>query len=257
MAEMTVKDVIAALKKTKTAILPLAVVEQHGYHLPLSTDIYNATEVSRRVSEKTGAVVAPVLPYSFSGGELPGTINVRPQVMSLMVSDILGELARIGFRNLVVLLGHGGTENLAALKDALRQFTSRTSHVKGLVVSLIPFWEFSPTMMDLFRKGDFHASRGETSLMRYWAPELVRKKIVTDRRSLIEKMMKDPDAYQKKEKILDSPYIIPKTPQRKEIKVGVMGFTDGISADLGKTICDEAVRGICKHIKQIEQKMKR
>jgi len=219
MVEMTVEDVIKALKKTKTALLPLAVVEQHGYHLPLSTDIYNATELSRRVSERTGAVVAPALPYSFSGGELPGTINVRPQVMSLMVSDILAELARIGFRNLVVLLGHGGTENLAALKDALRQFTSRMSHVKGLVVSLVPFWEFSPAMTDLFEKGDFHASRAETSLMLYWAPEQVRKKIVTDKKQLVEEMMKDPDAYQKREKIVESPYVIPRISQRREIKV--------------------------------------
>ena len=59
MENMTVKDVRSAFRDTRTILVPLGVVEQHGYHLPLSTDIHNAYEVCKRVSEKTGSVVAP------------------------------------------------------------------------------------------------------------------------------------------------------------------------------------------------------
>ena len=75
---MTVKEMRAALKKTKTVILPVGVIEQHGYHLPLNTDVYNCYELARLASEKTGCLVAPPLTYTFSGGTLPGTININP-----------------------------------------------------------------------------------------------------------------------------------------------------------------------------------
>ena len=99
MENMTVNEMRQALKKTKTVMVPLGVVEQHGYHLPLSTDIHNAYQIARRVSEKTGSLVAPPLSYSFSGGTLPGTINISPQTMSLVVNDICQSLVEQGFKS--------------------------------------------------------------------------------------------------------------------------------------------------------------
>ena len=83
MEYMTVKDIEEALKKTKTVIIPFGCVEQHGYHLPLSTDMHFASEIPRRAADRLNAVIAPTIPYTFSGGELPGTVNVSPQVFSL------------------------------------------------------------------------------------------------------------------------------------------------------------------------------
>ncbi len=94
MEEMTVNDVRKALKKTKTVLVPLGVLEQHGYHLPLSVDIHNARQISIRVSAETGALVAPALNYAFSGGELPGTINIAPSTTALVVSDICRSRSR-------------------------------------------------------------------------------------------------------------------------------------------------------------------
>lgn len=71
MEYMTVKDMEEALKKIKTVIIPYGCIEQHGYHLPLSTDMY-ITEVAIRAADRLDAIIAPAVPYTFSGGELPG-----------------------------------------------------------------------------------------------------------------------------------------------------------------------------------------
>ena len=74
MAEMTVAEMLHALEETSTVLLPSGGTEQHGYHLPLSTDTIFAEEVAAEVSRRTGCLVMPALNYSFSGGLLAGTV---------------------------------------------------------------------------------------------------------------------------------------------------------------------------------------
>ena len=105
MENMTVKDMEEALSSTRTAVIPVGVVEQHGFHLPLSTDIHNVQEVAKRAAPQMNAVIAPTIPYCYSGGELLGTVNVSPQVFSLYVMDICSEFFHMGFRNIVIFLG--------------------------------------------------------------------------------------------------------------------------------------------------------
>ena len=90
MRHMTVEEVQNYLKTNKTIIIPYALCEQHGYHLPLDVDIRNAEFASVRLAEKLGCITAPVLNYTFSGGMLPGTINVsriRFQTLSVKSSS--------------------------------------------------------------------------------------------------------------------------------------------------------------------------
>lgn len=93
MADMTVKMVRDYLRRKKSIIIPIGVIEQHGYHLPLKTDALQAEHLSRMIGAKTGILVAPVMYQSFSGGECPGTINISPTTMSLVISDMLVSLA--------------------------------------------------------------------------------------------------------------------------------------------------------------------
>lgn len=66
-------------------------------------------------------MVAPSVNYCFSGGELPGTVNVSPNTFGLLISEICSEFIRMGFENIVFFLGHAGTDNLNALKNTLQQ----------------------------------------------------------------------------------------------------------------------------------------
>lgn len=253
MENMTVKDVRSALRKTRTVLVPLGVCEQHGYHLPLSTDIHNALQISIRVSEKTGALVAPPLNYAFSGGELPGTINVSPTVTGLVVTDICRSLALQGFLNIALVLGHGGTENINALKDSLSLLLRGNREMKKLNIALAPVWEYSADWKKAFGERDFHAGHVETSLMLYWAPELVRRETRVDRKDLVKHMMKNQDNYLEVSKNVDAEEVIPFVRQRPDIKVGIMGDPSRANGELGEKICGQVVEGICRLIRLMEK----
>jgi len=260
MENLTVNELEEALTKTKTVIVPVGVVEQHGFHLPLSTDIHNATEVPKRAGERLNAIVAPTVPYCYSGGELLGTINISTQVFSLLITDISLEFARMELKNIVVLLGHGGTDNRNALRSALQMVLKRYPHLKDITVSLVEVWDLSPTWLDYFAmepEHDFHAGEVETSLMMYWKPEMVRNKIVMDKPELSRMMRTDQDWFEKAEKSVDHKFIIPKVSQRKEIKVGVMGFPERATVELCRKICGEMVEGLIKYINFLNDETKK
>jgi len=120
MGEMTVGELQQYLKTNRTIILPYGVVEQHGHHLPLDTDIRNAEILGAKLAEKLGCIVAPTLNYCFSGGMLTGTVNVKPNTFSNMMGEIVESLTLQGFENILILPGHGGSESLLHLKESLR-----------------------------------------------------------------------------------------------------------------------------------------
>lgn len=256
MFNMTVKDVRDGLKEMRTVVVPIGVVEQHGYHLPLSVDIHNSVEIATRASERTGVFVAPALHYCFSGGTLPGTINLSPQVFSLVLMDIMRSLSAQGFANIIVLLGHGGTENTQAAKDAALDFQRLDPNLGDVAVCVVPFWELSPTYMKSFDERDFHAGRYETSMMLHWKPELVRMdEAALDAPDFVERMRSDPDAYLNKHKAIDSDFVMPKLTQSSEMSVGVMGDFEGANAELGKRIADECASALAELITKLEARL--
>ena len=94
MEELTVKEMESVMEKTKTVIIPVGLPEQHGFHLPLSTDILNAVIPPRIAGDRLNAVVAPSVNYCFSGGELMGTINVSPNAFGIYMSEICSEFIK-------------------------------------------------------------------------------------------------------------------------------------------------------------------
>jgi creatinine amidohydrolase len=253
MYDMTVKDIGEGLKETRTVILPVGIVEQHGYHLPTSVDIHNASEIARMTSDETGCFVAPPVHYNFSGGMLPGTINISPPVFSLMLMDILQSLVMQGFRNLIILLGHGGTESCAAANDAAAYFQRLRPEMEGVTVLLVPFWELSPTYVKHFNEGDYHAALCETSLMLYWKPELVKMdEAVFDEPEMLSAMRADPDAYAQKIKRLDNKFVVPRIAQNPAVKVGVMGDFRGSNAEFGRKIAEECVSALAAIINDLD-----
>jgi len=252
--DLTVEEIAKLMADgVETALLPVGCVEQHGFHMTTAVDTLTAEQVCRRVAEQYDCMVLPAMPYTFSGGLLPGTINVSPPVVALVLEDILRNVARLGFRSCGIVLGHGGTTNIAAIKDMLQYYFHRHPEDKGMVVSLLPVWEMSPTWLGYFNNRDFHAAIVETSLMLYLAPEKVRRdRFVRDEGEIAERMMDDCDYYQLAEKPVDLPHVIPYVSQRPEMKVGVMGLLEGISVELGEKVCNEMVAGIVEHLRKVE-----
>lgn len=254
MYEMTVREVREGLQKMKTVIVPIGCTEQHGYHLPLSVDILNAEQIARRASEISGVFVTPTIPYSFSGGMLPGTINLNPHTVSLVLCDIFRSLIEQGFRNIIVLLGHGGSENTQAVNDAASNFQRLNPSTDGVCILVVPFWEVSPTYSKSWEEGDYHAGKYETSMMLYWRPDLVKMDQATlDDKELVDLMRSDPDAYVHKIRAIDSEFVSPKLIQNPAIQVGVMGDPFSASAELGKRIAEESSKGIAALVEKLEK----
>jgi creatinine amidohydrolase len=253
MFNMTVKDIVAGLRETRAVIVPVGIVEQHGYHLPVSVDIHNAVQIAERASEATGCFVAPPVHYNFSGGTLPGTINISPQVFSLVLMDVCQSLVLQGFKSIMILLGHGGTESCAAARDAAEQFQRLRPEMRGVTVCLVPFWELSPTYMESIANKDYHAGLYETSMMLYWKPELVKMdQADLDESGILSMLRDDPDAYAQRIRNVDNRFVVPRIVQNPMMKVGVMGDYAGANAELGRKIAQECVGGLAELISQLE-----
>jgi creatinine amidohydrolase len=141
-------------------VVPLGSVEQHGHHLPLTTDTAVAAAVAgAAAAELPGVLLAPALAYGASGEheDFPGTISLGTEALTGLLVEY-GRSACRWTRRLLVVNGHGG--NLDALHAAgalLRQ--------EGRDVAWFPC---------SVPGADAHAGRSETSLMLHVEPRGVR-----------------------------------------------------------------------------------
>jgi creatinine amidohydrolase len=210
------------------------------------------------VGERTGTLVAPPISFTFSGGGLPGTINVSPSVMSLLVQDVLGSLAVQGFRQFYLVLGHGGSENLTALGDALKVMLRTNVLFDQALVALFPVWKFDARGIGwrrAFAEGDWHAGWLETSMMLTLAPELVRmEELELDTPELLELQIRHPDNYQRAEKIVDDPLVVPRLTQRPDIRVGVMGHPERATRELGAAVVEAMVGEMTAKLQSIQSR---
>jgi creatinine amidohydrolase len=150
---------IAAKSATSILVVPLGSTEQHGPHLPFSTD----SDVAVALAERLGAVredvvVAPVLSYGSAGEHagFPGTLSIGAAALTLVVVELVRS-AEV-FAGVVLISGHGG--NAAPLAVSVATLRAEGRPVLG----------WAPRILG----GDAHAGCTETSLMLALAPERVR-----------------------------------------------------------------------------------
>lgn len=252
MEDMSVLDMKNAMQKTKTVIIPVGVVEQHGYHLTLSTDIKNSVGLTKAAGDRLNAVVAPSVNYCFSGGELLGTVNVSPNAFGIYISEIVAEFVRMGFENIICLLGHAGTDNRISLENSLKMILRRNHDIaEKVTISLVEVWKLSPTWLSGFSmepEHDFHAGMMETSLMLHLYPDDVRPDYVMDEEYYAKMMRTDQDWFEKRTKPVDHPFVIETVSQRDEIEVGVMGLPELSSKELGEKITNEMIDNLVEFV---------
>lgn len=252
MADMSMDDVREYLKSNQTIIFPYGVVEQHGCHLPLSTDIHNAEMISEIIAQELNCMIAPTLNYCFSGGMLPGTINIKPNHFSEVVADIIESLTVQGFRNVIIVPGHGGSESLENLRESLRIAKWMNPYLHKTNIFLISFEEYSPLAYKaVFNDHDFHSGKLETSMMLAYRPDLVHmEKIAMDPPEVAERLRQDPDSYQEKIYRTQMAEEIPTTSQRSDVTVGVMGHPQDADAKFGQDVLDEVRKNLIPALKE-------
>ena len=252
--KMTVREIRSYLEERTSVILPLGVTEQHGYHLPLCTDSLVAAGVALRVGKRTGMLVAPTINMAFSGGQLPGTINVNPNIVGLLIGEVLRSLVAQGFRNVFMLLGHGGSENFRGMDNTLKMLLRDDPAFEKVMLVMAPLGKFAPLWQQSVEDHDWHAGWAETSAVLALAPELVQMDHVqTDEPRLLAEMREHPDNYQYARKPIENEFVVPRMGQRPEIEVGVMGEPSKASAELGERLIADSVEALSQLFTDLEK----
>ncbi len=177
---MSWKEIEGRLKVVDTAILPCGAIEQHGPHMPVDIDYYDARhmayEVARACADPKPFVLPPI-PYgvSYHHSDFKGTISVTNNALSALIYDIGMSLAHNGIRKIVILNGHG--DNKPTLTYAA-QMVNRDAKIFVCV-------ETGETSdVDLYNlidtHNDIHAGEIETSTTLALRPELVNMDLAVD-----------------------------------------------------------------------------
>jgi creatinine amidohydrolase len=197
--ELTASDWPKALERSAaTCILPIGILEKHGPHAPLGSDLIHVREWSARATKKEYAVVFPDYFYGqiYEALHQPGTFALPPRVVWDMLEATCDEIGRNGFKKIVIVNGHGGNPNL------LRYFVqTRLSQPRDYVVYFFDPAP-SPALDEEVKKlrksdpaGDMHAGERETSTLLYLRPDLVHMDRATAESGANQKRLVLPDLY--------------------------------------------------------------
>jgi creatinine amidohydrolase len=181
LADLAYPDIQAYLKACDLIMVPMASTEQHGPHLPLSTDTVTALEVASRVAKINNMLHTPVVwtgysPQHMAGaGEGRGTITVRSSTLQALLYDIARSLIHHGFNKIVFVNGHGS--NVKVIDPVLRKIRYDTGAMVGFCM---PYMERYVGLMEGLMENPkdetpgWHASELETSQMLAHNASLVR-----------------------------------------------------------------------------------
>jgi len=149
------------LREALLVIVPFGATEQHGLHLGVGTDWILAQDIAKKVSQRTGTLLLPTMPYGVSGhhSDFPGTITLTTETFQKVVMEILDNLSGYGIKKIVFINGHGG--NLAALSEAARH--AREQH--KMLCAICMWWDTLANELVLGQPAEAHAGYAETALM--------------------------------------------------------------------------------------------
>jgi len=173
--DLTMGEFEAGLALTRTVLIPFGSVEEHGYHLPLSTDTIQAYEVGKQAARQLPLFVAPPIHYGScrSTSCHPGTISITTSTLKSLMKDIVRSLYAQGLRNVIVLTGHAGGSHRMALQDAGEELLPELADLKLAVVT-----EYELAAREgksiIETEGDAHAGEIETSRILHSHPHLVK-----------------------------------------------------------------------------------
>lgn len=179
-ATLSWPEIQERLKIVDTAILPCGAIEQHGPHLPLDVDYFDADHLARKVAENCQdpkPFVLPPIPYgvSYHHCDFKGTLAVTNNALSMIIYDIGMGLAQNGIKKIVILNGHG--DNVPTLTYAA-QMINRDARIFVCVetgeTSDVDLYDMIET------PNDIHAGEIETSTTLAIRPELVEMEKAVD-----------------------------------------------------------------------------
>jgi creatinine amidohydrolase len=164
LSSSTWKEVEDYLDDSVVALIPLGATEQHGLHLPINTDAFNAEEMAKRVHARVGdaakILLLPALPYGVSTTHMafPGTVTLSAETYIHTAKEMCSSLVKHKINKIVLLNGHVG--NAAPLAVVCTEINVET----GTAIFLVNWWDLCG---DSIRKNFgfmSHACETETSV---------------------------------------------------------------------------------------------
>ena len=170
--ELTASDFRDAIHQSKgTCMLPFGILEKHGPHLPLGTDLLNVRYVSLQAAAQEYAVVFPEYYFGqiFEAKHQPGTVAYSLELQLRLLQETTDEMARNGCKKILIVNGHGGNEHLLPLFAQ-----SQMDNPHDYVVYIQDGERSHPGGPPMKSKGvDYHAGENETSNTMVSRPDLV------------------------------------------------------------------------------------
>ena len=175
--DMTWPQVRDAAQQGRIIMIPMAAIEQHGYHLPVDMDNRACFHMCAQAARRRPDLLlnTPLLPYGFNehNMEFPGTVSIRMQVFIDYLFDVAHSYTRMGFRRIMLVNGHGSNQMLANL--VARRVVNETP----ALAMAIPYWTLSSKPFNESLResvspgGTAHACEYETSIYLALDPEAV------------------------------------------------------------------------------------
>lgn len=167
LQELTWTEAETYFKTNDMVIIPIGSTEQHGPHLPLGTDYYEAFGFSKEISEKTGVLIAPVLfvGYSEYHSGFQGTLSLKPETMEQVLYECAQFLIGYGISKIMFFNYHGGNN---IVQDKVIHRINHTTEATAIAIGV-----GSALQQSSGGGMDWHAGVSETSLMLHLRPDLV------------------------------------------------------------------------------------
>ncbi len=141
--------------KKKIAVIPIGSIEQHGPHLPISTDSDIVSEVARKITEKNGYLLLPTITYGVSFEHAPFfNLSIRESTLRTILIDLCKSLSENNIKTIFIINGHHG--NLKSIKNLDLKIQKILKN--KVRVCPLSYWHFMERDFD-------HAGFVETSLM--------------------------------------------------------------------------------------------
>jgi len=191
MEELTSPQFVKAVELSGgVCIIPLGIIEKHGPHLPLGTDMFESRETAFTAAKTEYAIVYP--PYYvgqiFEAKHQPGTIAYSNELMWKMLEETCAELSRNGIKKIILKNGHGGSTNFLEF-FCQSQLASRKDYIVVLFQARTNP-DYSKEIASLKKaKLDQHAGEGETSMMFFIRPDLVDQQAITSQSGLDQRRL--------------------------------------------------------------------
>lgn len=153
--DLTNTDILKLTKRKTVALIPVGSIEQHGPHLPVSTDSDIVSHIAKQVSDKNGFLLLPTLQYGVSFEHHPFfNMSLSKSTLQKILIELCASLSKNHINTVIILNGHHGNQN--ALKKLQKKVFKKTGVKQHIFV--YSYWHFMKREFD-------HAGFVETSIM--------------------------------------------------------------------------------------------